>query len=99
VSTRVKQNRLQFAAFAVVVTVMMTSSACRLVSREVACRRDRDCPLDAGMSYCTSWDADAGLCTDDEDFRGDFPEEDAGDLPDIDAGAGDAGAGGLLADE
>lgn len=84
---------------AVVVLVMLSSTACRLVSREVACRRDRDCPLDAGMSYCTSWDADAGLCTDDEDFRGDFPEEDAGEEIVVDAGSGDAGSPGLLADD
>jgi len=66
-------------------------SSCRLLSREVACRRDRDCPKDAGMNYCTAVDDDAGVCTDDEDARGEGRPPDAGAT--ADGGALDAGGG------
>ncbi len=66
--------------------------ACQLLSGEVACDRDQDCPTDAGISFCTAWtnrgDGGAGVCTDDEAFEGDF-KFDAG--PDAGLSPGDAG--------
>lgn len=70
-------------------TLLSSLAGCRLLSREVACRRDRDCPKDAGMNYCTAVDDDAGVCTDDEDARGEGRPPDAGTTSD--GGALDAG--------
>lgn len=67
--------------------LVLVFDGCRLFTREVACERDRDCPKDAGLDYCTSWDGGLGTCVDDEEFRGDFPPDE--DEPD--AGAVDAG--------
>lgn len=60
--------------------------SCRLITREVACARDRDCPdhPDGGIPYCTrwlDWDSGVGVCTDDPAFEGDrrdTGEEDGG---------------------
>ena len=74
-------------------------SSCRLVSGEILCRRDRDCPddlPDAGRLYCTSWDAGIGTCTSNDDFQGDLLVDfgDGGvDVPKFpDAGALDGGS-------
>lgn len=71
---------------------------CNLLAGEVACNLDRDCPLDAGMPYCNTWDAGLGICVGDESYEGDFPPDDGGTtvivLPDggtADGGAADAG--------
>ena len=62
--------------------------ACNLIEREVACDRDRDCPRDAGMPFCERWEnvdsgPNAGFCTDDDQFAGDFYFEptDSGVVP------------------
>jgi hypothetical protein len=63
--------RLLVAALLLVASV----ASCRLLSGEILCRRDRDCPddlPDAGELYCTSWDAGIGTCTTDDEFDGDF---------------------------
>lgn len=74
--------------------------SCRLVTREVACVRDRDCPdaPDGGIPYCTrwsDWDAGVGVCTDDPDFAGDVrdtdDDTDAGMTPPADGGPSDDG--------
>lgn len=46
-----------------VLGVMLCLPGCRLLSREVACYRDLDCPQDAGISFCErpSTEADAGV--------------------------------------
>jgi len=53
-------------------------AGCNLLSGTVACNLDRDCPQDAGISFCTSWDAGLGECVGDEAYRGDFPPGDGG---------------------
>lgn len=84
------------SALVVVTGLLLSLAGCRMLSREVACRRDRDCPKDAGMNYCTAVDDDAGVCTDDEDARGEGRPPDAGSPTDsgvlVDGGgAADAG--------
>ena len=69
---------------------------CRLFSGEVACRLDRDCPADV-MAFCTSYDGGLGVCTSDEEYRGNYIQSDPDDAgqqlgdggPFLDAGASD----------
>jgi hypothetical protein len=67
---------------------------CRLISGEVACERDRDCP--GSVRFCQVSDAGVGLCVE-EDPDPEPLNTDAGfDIPFPDAGApapdaGDAG--------
>lgn len=85
-----------------VLLLLATASSCRLVSGEILCRRDRDCPddlPDAGELFCTSWDAGIGTCTTDDAYDGDFIVEltDGGlDVPAFPDGGvpGDGGMGG-----
>jgi hypothetical protein len=92
---RAMHKTKRFSLLVGLLCLVIGASACRLFSREVACRRDRDCPRDAGMPFCTSFDADAGFCTDDEEFRGDFPPPDAGDATQADSGVAGADAADL----
>jgi hypothetical protein len=89
-------SRARLLALALLLLTAM--SACRLVSGEILCRRDRDCPddlPDAGEMYCTSWDAGIGTCTSDDAYDGDLIVDlgDGGiDVPQFpDAGLPDAG--------
>jgi len=71
---------------------------CRLLTGEVACARDRDCPDDAGIDFCDAeGDGGAGTCVE-VDVT---PEPDGGGGINLDAGffdpnadAGNTGDGG-----
>ena len=88
----------RYRLVALAILLVTTTSACRLVSQEILCRRDRDCPddlPDAGELFCTSWDAGIGRCTTNEEYEGDFIVDlgDGGiDVPQFpDGGAPDSG--------
>lgn len=67
------------------VLVVAGLGSCRILSREVACLRDHDCPRDAGLDFCdrpAGADAGPGVCVeedptppsaDDDDDDGGFP--------------------------
>ncbi len=64
---------------------LLFMGGCRIFTGEVACRADRDCPWDV-LSFCTSYDGGLGVCTNDEEYQGDYLAEDAGTGDDLDAG-------------
>lgn len=81
----------------VVVVLGLASSSCRILSREVACFRDGDCPRDAGLDYCDvpeDSDGGPGVCVEADPTppRDDDDNDDAGPPLFPDAGAPDAGS-------
>jgi hypothetical protein len=79
--------------------LVVLAPGCRLLSQEIACRRDRDCPKDVGFDFCDSpGDGGAGVCVDVDPN----PETDGGDNtildasifnPPTDGGPGEGGPG------
>lgn len=92
---------MRASLYAIVVGCTLCSAGCRLLSRDVACYRDLDCPQDAGISFCErpaeEPDAGVGRCVA-EDPDPPTDTEDGGPLVTFpDAGeADDAGAAGEL---
>ena len=81
---RSKANQLTFMiSFLCVMGCFL--SGCRIFAGEVACRADRDCPWDV-LSFCTSYDGGLGVCTNDEEYRGEYEESESTDGGDLDAG-------------
>lgn len=62
----------------------LIAGACRILTGEVACTRDRDCPEDAGISFCDAPETDGGVGTCVEVDP--TPDEDGGSGFNLDAG-------------
>lgn len=93
--------RRPFPSLALVVLVMLvvSASSCRILSRDVACLRDGDCPRDAGLDFCDrpeGPDAGAGVCVEEDPTPpgdGDDDDDDDGGSPLFpDGGFPDAGS-------
>ncbi len=53
---------MRHALIVVLLVAGVGLSSCRLLSREVACSRDGDCPRDVGLGFCdVPEDADGGV--------------------------------------
>lgn len=83
------------ALLVVVSSLALSASSCRILSREVACFRDADCPRDAGLDFCdVSEDSDGGpgVCVGENPRPPGNEDNDDGGLPFFpDAGPADAG--------
>jgi hypothetical protein len=84
----------RLALVIVVYALALSASSCRILTREVACYRDGDCPQDVGLGFCDvpeDSDGGPGVCVS-EDPRP--PTNDDGEdaaFPFLDAGPSDAG--------
>lgn len=83
-----------FVLFVSVLALSLAVSGCRLLSQQVACLRDGDCPRDVGLGYCDrpqSSDGGVGVCVA-EDPDPPPPDDDGGtSFPFLDAGPRDGG--------